>query len=81
MGNFSKPSTQTNLFLFLIDFARLFPQQIIMHNIILTKNLTVEDDNNHITCTQIFLDNSPWEKPGGKTSATNMEIFLFSKKI
>jgi hypothetical protein len=37
-----------------------------MHSRILTRNLTVEDNNNHITCTQRFLDNSPWKNPEGK---------------
>jgi hypothetical protein len=38
-------------------------------------NLTVKDNSNHITCTQVFLDNHHWKNPRGKTSAADLEIF------
>jgi hypothetical protein len=51
-----------------------------MHNKILIRNLIVEDNNNHITCTKIFLDNSPWKNLGGKTSAADLEIFIIQQE-
>jgi hypothetical protein len=47
---------------------------------IITRNLTVKDNNNHITCTQVFLDNRPWKNPRGKTSAADLEIFIIQQE-
>jgi len=58
----------------------LFSQINLPGRKLITRNLTIEENNNHITCTQIFLDKQSLEKPRRENQHSRFVDFILSRR-
>jgi hypothetical protein len=65
----------------LTDSARFSSQINNTQQKLITKNLTVKDNINHITCTQVIFGQFVLGKiSGGKTSATDLDFIIIEQE-
>jgi hypothetical protein len=64
----------------LTDLSRFSLQKNLICSRNNNQDQTVKNNNNHNTCTHLFLDNRPWKNPGGKTSAADLRVSIIMQE-